>query len=76
MGRDWMKALKVTLQLGEIHSLDDQRSLHAVLEKHCAVLEDKLGCLQGMEVKLNVDSNVTPRFFKARSVPLALKGKV
>ena len=27
-------------------------------------------------MKLNVDSNATPKFFKARSVPLALKGKV
>jgi len=29
-----------------------------------------------MEVNLNVDSNATPKFFKARSVPLALKEKV
>ena len=29
-----------------------------------------------MEVKLNIDRNATPRFFKAQSVPFALKGKV
>ena len=37
---------------------------------------DQLGCLKGTEVRLNVDSNATPKFYKARSVPLALKGKV
>ena len=35
-----------------------------------------MGCLKGTEVKLNIDSNATSKFFKARSVPLALKGKV
>ena len=37
---------------------------------------ERLGCLKGTEIKLNVDSNATPKFFKARLVPLALKGKV
>ena len=76
MGRDWIKALGVTLKLGEIHSVEESKSLHDVLEKHSTLFEEKLGCLKGTEVKLNVDSNATPKFFKARSVPLALKGKV
>ena len=29
-----------------------------------------------MKVKLNVDCDATPKFFKARTVPLALKEKV
>ena len=76
MGRDWIKALGVTLKLGEIHSIEESKSLHDVLEKHSTLFEEKLGCLKGTEIKLNVDSNATPKFFKARSVPLALKGKV
>ena len=47
-----------------------------MLEKHSKLFCNELGCLQGMEVKLNVDSNATPKFFKARTVPLALKEKV
>ena len=70
MGREWIKAL------GEIHSVEESKSLDEVLQKHSTVFEEKLGCLKGTEVKLNVDSNATAKFFKARSVPLALKGKV
>ena len=36
----------------------------------------ELGCLQGVKVKLNVDGDATPKFFKARTVPLSLKEKV
>ena len=67
MGRDWIKALGVTLKLGE------PRSLHEILEKHSTVFEEKSGCLKGTEVKLNIDSIAIPKFFKACSVPLALK---
>ena len=76
MGRDWNKALGVTLKFGEIYSAEESKSLHEILEKHSTIFEEKLGCLKGTEVKLNIDSNATPKFFKARSVPLALKGKV
>ena len=76
MGRDWIKTVGVTFKLGEIHSVEESKSLHEILDKHSAIFEEKLGCLKGTEVKLNVDSDATPKFFKARSVPLALKGKV
>jgi len=56
-----------------LRALSKVRSLQEVLEKHSSLLCIELGCLQGMEVNLNVDSNATPKFFKARSVPLALK---
>ena len=74
MGRDWLGNLKVTL--GKIYALADYTALQEVLEKHSKLFCNKLGCLQGMEVKLNVDSNATPKFFKARTVPLALKEKL
>ena len=74
MGRDWLRNLKVTL--GEIHALGDSSALQEVLEKHSKRFCNKLGCLQGMKVKLNVDCDATHKFFKARAVPLALKEKV
>ena len=73
MERDWIKALGGH---GDVHTVEESKSLHDVLAKHATVFEEKLGCLKGTEVKLNVDSNATPKFFKTRSVPLALKGKV
>ena len=76
MGRDWMSALKVTLNTGKCHSVQEDRALKKVLEKHPEVFGEGLGCLKGTELKLNIDPQVTPKFLKARSVPLALKPKV
>ena len=74
MGRDWLRDLKVTL--GEIHALGDSSALQEVLEKHSKLFCNELWCLQGMKVKLNVNCDATPKFFKARTVPLALKEEV
>ena len=76
LGRDWIAALKVTLSMGEVHTVEEERSLLEVLAKYSSIFTEDLGCLKGMEVKLNVDPNATPKFFKARPVPLALKEKV
>lgn len=76
MGRDWMSVLKVTLNTGKCHSVQENRALKEVLEKHAEVFGEGLGCLKGTESKLNIDPQATPKFFKARSVPLALKPKV
>lgn len=62
--------------MGEVHTVEEERSLLDVLAKHSSIFTEELGCLKGMEVKLNVDPNATPKFFKARQVPLALKEKV
>jgi len=43
---------------------------------HCMVFSEELGCFNGPPVKLKVDANAQPKFYKARSVPLALKSKV
>lgn len=67
-----MAALEVTLSMGGVHTLEQERSLQ-VLNKHGSVFTEGLGCLQGMEVKLDVDLNATHKFFKARTVPLAMR---
>ena len=76
LGRDWMAALKVTLSMGEVHTVEEERSLLEVLTKYSSIFTEELGCLKGMEVKLNVDPNAIPKFFKPRPVPLALREKV
>jgi hypothetical protein len=75
MGRDWLSELKVTLKIGEVNTVEGESSLQKILKKHSAVFEEGLGCLKGMTVSLNVDNNATPKFYKARTVPLALKQK-
>ena len=76
MGRDWLSELKVTLNLGNVNLVEGGDSLQKILEKHMVVFSEGLGCLKHTQVNLNVDSNATPKFYKARTVPLALKQKV
>ena len=51
-------------------------NLQNILNKHKAVFNDKLGLLKNFEVSIPIDTNVTPKFCKARAVPYALKEKI
>ena len=74
MGRNWLRELKVTLE--RIHSIVESSALSDILNKHSTLFTNELGCLQGTKVNLHTDSQVNPKFYKARPVPLALREKV
>jgi len=74
MGRDWLGSLNLTV--GVINSLLTPAGLQEILDKHAAVFSNKLGTLKGVKVKLQTKPDVTPQFFKARTIPLALREKV
>ena len=52
------------------------QSLENILKQHGSVFKDELGTLKGVKAKLYVDPRAQPLFFKARSVPYALRQKV
>ena len=62
LGRDWLQKLEV--DLGSIHAmvLDKQTPLADILDKHSKVFSDELGCMQGLEVHLDADDKVKPKF--------------
>ena len=72
--RDWLSNLKLTIE--GLHNLSTSSALQNVLSKHATVFSDKLGELKGVKIKLHVDPLVTLKFFKARTIPFALKAKV
>ena len=74
LGRDWMSVL--TLDWQTVHKLQDNRQLDELLQKCSALFIDELGKLEGIKVKLHVDTEAHPKFCKARPVPLALRKKV
>ncbi len=79
LGRDWLQQLEVDLgHLGTIHVIASEQSppLQETLQKHSEVFSDDLGCMQGMEVHLQVDEKVQPKFHKPRTVPFILREKV
>ncbi|KAF0301766.1 hypothetical protein FJT64_026004 [Amphibalanus amphitrite] len=50
--------------------------LHPLLKEFPKVFDDQLGCFTGEPVSIVVDPDATPRFFKARPVPLAYRQRV
>ena len=75
LGRDWLNKLNIN-QLADIHTLVAPTELDKVLDKHVLLFKEGLGMLKEVTVKLQVNQSVSPKFFKARSIPFALKGKV
>ena len=73
LGRNWLKQL--VLDWHEIHHVYAD-SMQTVLNKHPTVFQDGLGKLNNFEAKIWVEPTAQPRFCKARTVPLAMRGKV
>ena len=77
MGRDWLYKLKPNLGIfhTSIHVGMDNH-IQKLLSRHSELFKDELGLMKGVTVKLYVDPSATPRFFRPRSVPYALCGRV
>ena len=75
LGRDWLE--KIRLNWGTLHSINHStKSLEDALSAHKALFRDELGTVKGVTAKIHVDPTARPRFYKARTVPYALRGKV
>lgn len=73
-GRDWLTKVNVNWAnlLNVSHSLNQSTGpLKEVLLKFPNVFGSHLGCLKGVAVDIEVDPNASPRFHKARPVPLS-----
>ena len=46
------------------------------LDKHAKVFNEELGLIEGVQARLFIDSKVTTKFCRARTVPYALRDKV
>jgi len=71
-GLNWLD--KITLDWGSIKTVKTELDL--LLQKHEAIFRKELGTVQGVQVHLEVDPTVQPRFHKPRSVPYAIKGAI
>ena len=74
LGRDWMEILGLSCcQLNQIQQLNE---LECVLAHHAKVFKDELGFVKGTQARIYIESGTSPRYFRARSLPFALRGKV
>ena len=72
LGRNWLKDIKLNWRT--IKKLSN--NLDSMLEEHKDVFKDELGTMKGVKAKLFVKPGSSPKFFKPRSVPHALKGAI
>ncbi len=73
LGRNWLH--KITLNWSKLHYTQSV-GLQELLGKYENVFQEGLGTMQGFQAKIIVDSQATPRFCKARTVPYAMREKV
>ncbi|XP_069122221.1 uncharacterized protein [Argopecten irradians] len=66
-GRNW---------LGQLHLNWKTINLMTINEQKYSVFEDKLGTVKGITASIKLKDNTQPKFFKARTVPYALKDQI
>ena len=74
LGRDWLGNLR--LDWFNIFSVSERYAVTELKETYAEVFKPELGELKGIKVKLDIDKNVSPKFYKPRPLPFLLKSKV
>ncbi|KAL0148659.1 hypothetical protein M9458_055986, partial [Cirrhinus mrigala] len=69
LGRDWFDALGISIE--GVHRVQFQ-AMEEILTEYAEVFQD-IGVCRMPPISIDIDSTVTPRFFKARPVPFALR---
>lgn len=71
LGCDWLHTIPLNR-----HDIKYVQKTEDNLKQYNDVFWDELGTVKEVTIKLHVDPETTPRFFKPRSVPYSMKGKV
>ena len=71
-GRNWLRKIRLNWMCIKQVST----GLDRLLKRYGDVFHNELGTLQGIQAKLVVQENTTPKFFKPRSVPYAIRGAI
>ena len=74
LGRDWMERLVLSCcQLNQVQQLNE---IECVLAHHSNVFKEELGLVKRTQARIYIESGTSPRYFRARPLPFALRGKV
>ena len=82
MGRDWLSRLNIQWKElfpsdARVHKMEGlTEPIAGLVEEFSGVFSDKLGCLRDFQVNIPIPEGVTPKFFKARPVPYAMRSRV
>ena len=76
MGRDWLTKIRLNWA-GMLNKISTpQHTLQEVLQKHTSVFQEELGLISGTTAKIYIEEDAEPKFFKARTIPYALRDRV
>ena len=87
-GRDWLAYFRLDwselfrgagvsrVSVSEGPPVTGDHEIDPLLSEFGEVFREELGCYRGAKVSIDVDPGATPRFFKARPVPLAYCSRV
>ena len=77
IGRNWLREIGLDWStVSRLYKMTDNLTESDVFKNYKEVFYDSLGTFSGPKVKIHVERDAKPRFFKARSVPLAYKSLV
>ncbi|XP_039759590.1 uncharacterized protein K02A2.6-like [Pararge aegeria] len=75
LGRDWLGPLNIALNINVIAN-SDLVNIEKTILKYSNIFRDGLGTFRGDPVTIHLKPGATPKFFKARPVPYAIKARV
>ena len=78
LGRNWLRRIYLDWKtIGSLRVTQTpaavQKSLSDLLDKYSTVFTEELGKMESVQIKLYVKPDAQPKFFKPRSIPLAIK---
>ena len=77
IGRQWIGALGITqFSVNQIHAAPKQEFPEKWKRAFSEIFQEGLGTYRGELIKIKTLRNTTPKFLKARPVPLAMKPKI
>ena len=74
LGRDWLGKFKINV--ANVCTFMASDKLNQVINTHSQVFEEGLDTLNNVKINLAIDPSVPPKFYKAISIPFALKENV
>ena len=75
-GRNWLRYIQLDWKKISAVRAVKVKPIEAVIQQHQSLFTEGLGTVHPYKATLHVDSNATPRFFKPRPVPFAIKDAI
>ena len=74
IGQNWLEHIRLDWKkIGKLNIVPAAVNLESLLANHAEIFIDELGTIQPFTASLQVQADATPKYFRPRTVPFALK---